>query len=79
LPADGGVLLRIGVEPNTELFRESLKLDKNGYIEISGTGETSAENVFAAGDVANPLAPTVSSAVGSGATAVKVIFDRLNR
>jgi len=35
------------------------------------------ENVFAIGDVANPLAPTVSSAVGSGATAAKVIASRL--
>jgi thioredoxin reductase (NADPH) len=71
------VLVRIGVEPNSELFRGKLKLDKNGYIEVSATGETSSENVFAIGDIANPLAPTVSSAVGTGATAAKVIFDKL--
>jgi hypothetical protein len=30
------------------------------------------------GDVSNPLAPTISSAVGAGATAAKVIAARLN-
>lgn len=77
LPADA-VLLRIGVEPNTELFRGKLNLDKYGYIETNANGETSAENVFAAGDAVNRLAPTISSAVGTGATAAKVIFAKLN-
>jgi thioredoxin reductase (NADPH) len=72
------LLLRIGVEPNTELFDRKLKLDKNGYIEIDDNCRTSVKNVFAIGDVANPLAPTVSSAVGMGATAVKVYFNGLN-
>ena len=72
------VLLRIGVVPNTELFHGELKLDKNGYIEINRNCETTVENVFAIGDVANPLAPTISSAVGMGATAVKVHFNGLN-
>jgi thioredoxin reductase len=34
--------------------------------------------VFAAGDVSNPAAPTISGAVGAGATAAKVIAARLN-
>jgi len=34
--------------------------------------------VFAAGDVANPLAPTISGATGDGATAAKVIAARLS-
>lgn len=76
LPVDL-LLLRIGVEPNTELFRGKLNLDKYGYIEINSNCQTSVENIFAAGDVANPLSPTVSSAVGMGATAAKVIFDKL--
>ena len=38
-----------------------------------------SENVFAVGDVSNPLAPTVSGAVGAGATAAKVIASRLNK
>ncbi|HEX8736276.1 MAG TPA: FAD-dependent oxidoreductase [Pyrinomonadaceae bacterium] len=76
LPVEA-VLIRIGVEPNTKLFREKLKLDVNGYIEIDSRCETSVDKVFAVGDVANPLAPTISSAVGMGATAAKVILDKL--
>jgi thioredoxin reductase (NADPH) len=73
-----GVLIRIGVEPNTELFREQLETDEKGFIKVSGQQETSVPMVFAIGDVSNPLAPTISSAVGAGATAAKVIAARLN-
>ena len=73
------VLVRIGVEPNSELFDGKLKLDENRYIKVSASCETSADRVFAVGDVANPLSPTVSGAVGMGATAAKVIFDKLQR
>lgn len=76
LPVDA-LLLRIGVEPNTELFREQLKLDQQGYVKVDACGETNLENVFAVGDVANPIAPTISTAVGTGATAAKRIFQKL--
>lgn len=74
-----GVLIRIGVEPNTELFREQLTVDENGYLEVNSRQETNVPMVFAAGDVANPTAPTISGATGAGATAAKVIASRLNR
>ena len=67
------VLVRIGVAPNTEFLRGKLDLDEAGYIKIDHRCETSRPGIFAAGDVANPLSPTVSSAVGMGATAVKSI------
>ncbi|HVF50526.1 MAG TPA: FAD-dependent oxidoreductase [Pyrinomonadaceae bacterium] len=76
--AVGGVLIRVGVEPNTELVREQLRTDERGYISVTGEHETSVENVFAVGDVSNPLAPTISGATGAGATAAKVIAARLN-
>ena len=76
--AVGGVLVRIGVEPNTELFRDQVHMDEQGYIVITGEQETSIGNVFAIGDVSNPLAPTISGATGAGATAAKVIASRLD-
>lgn len=76
--AVGGVLIRIGVEPNTELFRDQLHMDERGYIVVTGEQETSVGNVFAIGDVSNPLAPTITGATGAGATAAKVIASRLN-
>src|SRR5882672_8621947 len=73
-----GVVVRIGVEPNTELFRDQLQLDDEGYVTVTSQHETSVANVFAIGDISNPLAPTISSAAGSGATAAKVIASRLS-
>jgi thioredoxin reductase (NADPH) len=71
-----GVLIRIGVEPNTGLFKEQLETDEKGFIEVNSQQETSVPMVFAVGDVSNPLAPTISSATGAGATAAKVIAAR---
>jgi len=68
-----GVLIRIGVEPNTDSFKGQLLLDENGYIVVSSQHETALTNVFAIGDVSNPMAPTISGATGAGATAAKVI------
>jgi thioredoxin reductase (NADPH) len=73
-----GVLVRVGVEPNTGLFRDQLTTDDGGYVVVNGQQETSVANVFAIGDAANPLAPTISGAVGAGATAAKVIASRLH-
>jgi thioredoxin reductase (NADPH) len=74
-----GVLVRIGVEPNTESFREQIHMDERGYIITTGEQETSIGGVFAVGDVSNPLAPTISGATGAGATAAKVIASRLSQ
>jgi len=71
------VLIRIGVQPNTEIFREQIELDENGYVLTDNACATSLAGVFAVGDVANPTAPTVSGAVGTGATAAKGIVDLL--
>jgi thioredoxin reductase (NADPH) len=73
-----GVLIRVGVEPNSELFREQLHTDARGYVVTTGEHETSVEMVFAVGDLSNPLAPTISGATGAGATAAKVIASRLS-
>ncbi|HET9526770.1 MAG TPA: FAD-dependent oxidoreductase [Pyrinomonadaceae bacterium] len=74
-----GVLIRIGVEPNSDLFREQLQVDEKGYIAVNSEHETTAPMVFAVGDVSNPRAPTISGATGAGATAAKVIAARLTR
>ena len=75
--AVGGVLVRVGVQPNDELFRGQMRQDERGYAVVSSEQETSVENVFAIGDISNPLSPTVSSAAGAGATAAKVLAARL--
>jgi len=72
-----GVVIRIGVEPNTELFHSQIALNEKNYVITSNGRETSIANVFAIGDVANPFAPTISGAAGDGATVAKVIGHRL--
>ena len=73
-----GVLIRIGVKPNTELFKDQIETDEKGFLVVNGLQETNVPMVFAIGDVSNPLAPTISGATGAGATAAKVIASRLN-
>lgn len=73
------IVIRIGVEPNTELFRNQIVFDEHDYIKVNSQCETNLENVFAVGDAANPLAPTVSGAVGTGATAAKVLSSKIKR
>jgi thioredoxin reductase (NADPH) len=73
-----GVLIRIGVEPNTELFRDQLETHENGYVVVNSQQETNVPMVFAVGDVSNRVAPTISGATGAGATAAKVIAGRLS-
>ena len=73
-----GVLIRIGVKPNTELFKDQIETDEKGFLVVNGLQETNVPMVFAVGDVSNPLAPTISGATGAGATAAKVIASRLN-
>jgi thioredoxin reductase (NADPH) len=74
-----GVVIRIGFEPNTDFVRAQLDVDDRGYVIVDSRQETSVRNVFAIGDVSNPLAPTIAGAVGAGATAAKVIASRLIR
>jgi thioredoxin reductase (NADPH) len=68
------VLLRIGVQPNSELARGLLDLDESGHIVVDHLCRTSSPGIFAAGDVANPHSPTISTATGTATTAAKSIY-----
>ena len=65
-----GFLLAIGHHPNTELFRDQLQLDAEGYIKVEpGTSITNIEGVFAAGDVRDPHYRQAVTAAASGCIA----------
>ena len=54
--AVAGFFVAIGHHPNTELFRNQLELDAEGYIHTEGnSSKTSVEGVFAAGDVQDQI------------------------
>ena len=65
-----GFFLAIGHHPNSDLFREWVNVDKEGYIITDGkTSKTNVEGVFAAGDVQDPLYRQAITAAASGCRA----------
>lgn len=65
-----GFFLAIGHRPNTEIFKDWIKLDAEGYIEVDGrTTATNVEGVFAAGDCADPRYRQAVAAAGTGCRA----------
>ena len=65
-----GFFLAIGHHPNSDLFREWIDVDKEGYIVTDGkTSKTNVPGVFAAGDVQDPLYRQAITAAASGCRA----------
>ena len=65
-----GFFLAIGHHPNTELFKNYLHRDAEGYILVEGDSpRTNIPGVFAAGDCADPHYRQAIVAAGSGAKA----------
>ena len=75
----GAVFIFIGLDPNTGFLRGIVDTDKWGFIETSGTMETSINGVFAAGDVRAGSTKQVTSAVGEGTTAALMIRHHLEK
>lgn len=64
-----GVFIWVGLLPETGSFKETLELDKLGFIKTDEHLRTSIEGVWAAGDVVSGATRQIAAAVGSGATA----------
>lgn len=69
IPIDG-FFLGIGHKPNTDIFKEYIDLDAEGYIKIqSPYTSTNVAGVFAAGDCADPIYRQAVAAAGTGCRA----------
>ena len=72
-----GVFLAIGHKPNTDLFKEQIELDAQGYIKtLDKSSKTNIEGVFAAGDVHRGQSLVVW-AIREGREAAKAVDESL--
>lgn len=69
IPVDG-IFIAIGVTPVTDLFKNQLELDEQGYIKTQGVRPlTNIPGVFAAGDIQDPYYRQAITAAASGCKA----------
>ena len=74
-----GVFVQIGLVPNTDWLKGTVKLSPRGEVEVDVRGQTSVPGVFAAGDCTVVPYKQIVIAVGEGAKASLSAFDHLIR
>jgi len=74
-----GVFVQIGLIPNTDWLKGTVKLSPRGEIEVDARGQTSVPGVFAAGDCTVVPYKQIVIAMGEGAKASLSAFDHLIR
>jgi thioredoxin reductase (NADPH) len=72
-----GVFVFIGLTPNSEAFKDVVKVDGQGFIMTGMDFQTSAEGIFSAGDVREGSTKQLVSAAGEGAAAAIAIREHL--
>ncbi len=64
-----GLFVAIGHKPNTDLFKNKLVLDEEGYLKVTNQVFTSKPGIFAAGDVHDKVFRQAVTAAGFGCMA----------
>ncbi|MFI3257003.1 MAG: thioredoxin-disulfide reductase [Spirochaetales bacterium] len=72
-----GVFITVGRIPNTDVFKNAVRLDDTGYIIADESCKTDVPGVFAAGDVRTKVLRQIVNACADGATASKYAEDYL--
>ena len=70
-----GVFIEIGLIPNSEIFLETLNINKQGEIVIDNRCRTGVAGVFACGDVTDVPFKQVIIAAGEGAKAALAAYN----
>ena len=73
-----GIFIAVGMDPNTELFKDVVELDKSGYIKAGEDCITSTEGIFAAGDLRTKKLRQVITAAADGANAITSVSEYFN-
>jgi len=74
-----GIFVQIGLKPNTDWLKDTVKLSPRGEVEVDARGQTSVPGVFAAGDCTVVPYKQIVIAMGEGAKASLSAFDYLIR
>jgi thioredoxin reductase (NADPH) len=72
-----GVFVFVGLTPNSQFVKDSVELDKIGFILTDDHLQTNISGVFAAGDIRSGATMQIASATGEGATAALKIREFL--
>ena len=72
-----GVFFAIGYEPQASEFADSVKLDKDGYIETKDGIHTSAEGIYVAGDARKKDLKQLVTAAADGAMAASTAVKEM--
>jgi thioredoxin reductase (NADPH) len=73
----GGLVVKVGRAPRTELFRDQLEVDGSNAVVVDEALATSRPGVFAAGDVVAGAYWRVATAIGQGSLAARSVLRHL--
>ena len=74
-----GVFIAVGIQPNTELYQGLVEMDERGYVLADESCKTSADGIYAAGDIRKKALRQIITAVADGANAVTSTQHYLNK
>ena len=74
-----GAFIAIGSNPNSQILKGLVELDKSGYVVADETGKTSVPGIFVAGDVRTKALRQVVTAVSDGANAAISAENYINQ
>jgi len=69
------VFVDLGLVPNTQIVRQLVQLDEQGFIVIDDQNRASLPGLFAAGDVTSVTCEQMLIAIGTGARAAQSVYD----
>lgn len=69
------VFVDMGLIPNTQMVRQTVQVDRDGFVVIDYRNQTSVPGIFAAGDVTNVPIEQILMAIGEGSRAAMYAYD----
>ena len=72
-----GIFVAVGQNPNTEMFKNLIELDKSGYIKSKDGVHTNLEKIYVAGDVREKELRQLVTAAAGGAIAANTAITEI--